>query len=102
LVMAPDHYFSSPHHLIPLLPETVTTEWRFHVAESVPVPLSGSDLEACVIANPSDVCHASRLCLPFPFPKRQDTFSAPSLVLPHVLYLCLPSSPWAYWDPGLP
>jgi hypothetical protein len=33
---------------MPLLPETVTQEWRFPVAESVPVPLSGSDLEALI------------------------------------------------------
>jgi hypothetical protein len=53
-------------HLMPLLPETVTLEWRFHVAKSVPVPLSGSDLQAQVTANPSGMCHASRLCLPLP------------------------------------
>jgi hypothetical protein len=53
-------------HLIPLFPETVTGEWTFHVAESVPVPVNGSDLETQVMANPSGVCHASRLCLSLP------------------------------------
>jgi hypothetical protein len=58
---------------MPLLPETVTLEWRFCVAESVPVPVNGSDLEAQVIANPSGMCHASRLCLPLPYLRCQDT-----------------------------
>jgi hypothetical protein len=84
---------------LPLFPETVTGEWRFHVAESVPVPLNGSDLETQVMANPSGVCHASRLCPPLPYLRCQDTFSASSMVSPHVLCLCLPSPPWAYWDP---
>jgi hypothetical protein len=87
---------------MPLLPETVTQEWRFHVAESVPVPVNGSKLEAQVIANPSDVCHDSKLCLPHPYLRCWDTFSATSMVSPCVLYLCLPSLPWAYWDLGLP
>jgi hypothetical protein len=73
----------------------VTRDWRFHVTESVPVPVNGSDLEAQVITNPSDVCHASMLCLPLPYLRCQDTFSAPSMVLPWVLCLCLPL-------PGLP
>jgi hypothetical protein len=81
---------------MPLLPETVTREWRLCVAESVPVPVNGSDLEAQVIANPSGMCHASRLSLPLPYLRCQDTFSAPSMVSVHVLYLCLPSPPWAY------
>jgi hypothetical protein len=79
--------------------ETAIGEWRFHVAESVPVPVNGSDMEAQVIPNPSSMCHASRLCLPLPYLRCQDTFSAPSMVLLHVLCLCLPSPPWAYWDP---
>jgi hypothetical protein len=62
---------------MPLLPETVTGEWRFHVAESVPVPVNGRNLEAQVITNPLGVCHASRLCLPLPYLRCQDTFSAP-------------------------
>jgi hypothetical protein len=78
---------------MPLLPETVTQEWRFHVDESVPVLLSGSDLDAHVIANPSGMCHASSLCLLLPYQRCQDTFSAPSLVSLYVLYLCLPSPP---------
>jgi hypothetical protein len=86
---------------MPLLPETVTLEWRFHVAESVSVPVNGSNLEAYMIANPSGMRHASRLCLPLPYLRCQDTFSASSMVSPSVLYLCLPSPPWAYWDPGL-
>jgi hypothetical protein len=85
-----------------LLPETVTQEWRFHVAESVPVPVNGSDLETQVIASSSGVCHASRLCLPLPYLTCQDTFSASSMVSTCVLFLCLPSPPWAYWDCGLP
>jgi hypothetical protein len=88
--------------LMPLLPETATREWRFHVAESVPVPVNGSGLKAQVMANPSGMCHASRLCLPLPYLRCQDTFSAPSMVSLSVLYLCLPSLPWAYWDAGLP
>jgi hypothetical protein len=51
---------------IPLLPKAVTQEWRFLVTDSVPVPLSGSDLEAHLIINPSGVHPASRPCLPFP------------------------------------
>jgi hypothetical protein len=87
---------------MPLLPETVTREWRFHFAESVPVPVNGSNLELQVMANPSGMCHASRLYLPLPYLRCQDTFPASSLVSPRVLYLCLPSPPCAYWDPGLP
>jgi hypothetical protein len=44
----------------------VTREWRFHFAESLPVPINGSNLETQVMANPVSVCHASRLCLPLP------------------------------------
>jgi hypothetical protein len=82
--------------------ETATRQWRFHVAENVPVPVNGSDLEAQVMANPSGVCHASRLCLPLPYLRCQLTFSASSMsfVSPHVLCLCLPFPPWAYWDPA--
>jgi hypothetical protein len=87
---------------MPLFSETVTGEWRFRVAESVPVPVNGSDLEAQVMADPSGVCHASRLCLPLPYLRCQDTFSASSMVSLCVLCLCLPSPPWAYQDPGLP
>jgi hypothetical protein len=43
-----------------------TGEWRFHVAESVLVPVNGSNLETQVMANPLSVYHASRLCLPLP------------------------------------
>jgi hypothetical protein len=85
--------------LMSLLPETVMGEWRFHVAKSVPVPVNGSNLETQVMANPSGVCHASRLCLPLPYLRCQDTFSTSSMVSPCVLCLCLPSPPWAYWDP---
>jgi hypothetical protein len=99
LIMASNDCFSSPPCLM-LFPKTVTGEWRFHVAESVPVPVNGSALEAQVIANPSGMCHASRLCLPLPYLRGQDTFSASSMVSPHVLSLCLPSPPWAYWDPA--
>jgi hypothetical protein len=67
LIMASDDCFSSPSHLMSLFPETAIREWRFHVAESVPVLVNGRDLEAQVIANPSGVCHASRLCLPLPY-----------------------------------
>jgi hypothetical protein len=100
LIMASDDCFSylPPPHLMPLFPKTAAGEWRFHVAESVPVPVNGSDLEAQVMANPSGVCHASRLCLPLPYLRCQDTFS--SMVSPHVLCLCLPSPSWAYWDPA--
>jgi hypothetical protein len=74
---------------MPLFSETVTGEWRFRVAESVPIPVNGSDLEAQVMADPSGVCHASRLCLPLPYLRCQDTFSASSMVSPHVS-VCLP------------
>jgi hypothetical protein len=101
LIMASDNcFFFLPPHLMLLFPETVTREWRFHVAESVPVPVNESDLEAQVMANPSGVCHASRLCLPLPYLRCQDTCSAFSMVLPLVLCLCLPSPPWAYWNPA--
>jgi hypothetical protein len=68
---------------------SVTGEWRFHVAESVPVPVNGSELETQVMANPSGVCHASRLCLPLPYLRCQDTFPASSMVSPRALCLCL-------------
>jgi hypothetical protein len=92
--------FPFPPCLMSLFPETVTREWRFHVAESVPVPVTGSDLEAQVMANPSGVCHTSRLCLPLPYLRCQDTLSASSMASAHVLCLCLPSPLWAYWDPA--
>jgi hypothetical protein len=78
---------------MPLFPEIVTREWRFRFTESVPVPVNGSHLEAQVMVNPSGVCHASRLCLPLPYLRCQDTFSASSMVSPRVLCLCLPSPP---------
>jgi hypothetical protein len=84
---------------MPLFPGTATGEWRFHVDESVRVPVNGSNLEAQVMANPSDMCYAYKFCLPIPYLRCQDTFFASSMVSPHVLYLCLPSHPWAYWDP---
>jgi hypothetical protein len=82
------------------MPETVTRGWRFSGAESVPVPVNGSNLVAQVMVNPSGVCHASRLCLPLPYLRCQDTLSASSMVSLCVFYLCLPSPPWAYWDPA--
>jgi hypothetical protein len=78
----------------------VTGEWRFCFTESLPVPINGSNLEAQVMADPSGVCHASRLCLPLLYLRCQLTFSASSMVSPHVLCLYLPSPPWAYWDPA--
>jgi hypothetical protein len=78
----------------------VTGEWRLHVVESVPVPVNESNLETQVMVNTAGVCHASRLCLPLPYLRCQDTFSAPSMVSPRVFCLCLPSPPWAYWDPA--
>jgi hypothetical protein len=56
---------------------SATGEWRFHFAESLPVPINGSNLETEVMANPLSVCHASRLCLPLPYLRCQLTFSAP-------------------------
>jgi hypothetical protein len=47
-----------------LLLEAVTQEWRFCVADSVPIPLSGSNLKAHLIVNPSSVCPISWLCSP--------------------------------------
>jgi hypothetical protein len=55
-MMASDDCFSFHPHLMPLFPETERGEWRFHVAESVPVPVNGSDLEEQVMANPPGVC----------------------------------------------
>jgi hypothetical protein len=70
--MASDDCFSFTHtaapqppHLMLIFPEAATGEWRFRVAENVPVPVNESDLEAQVMVNPSGVCHASRLCLPY-------------------------------------
>jgi hypothetical protein len=100
LTMASDNCFSPPPHLMSLFPETVTREWRFHFAESLPVPMNGSNLETQVMANPISVCHASRLCLPLLYLRCQHTFSASSMVSPRVLCLCLPSPPWAYWNPA--
>jgi hypothetical protein len=100
LIMSSDDCFSSPPHLMSLFPETVTGEWRVFFAENVPVPVNGSDLEAQVIANPSGVCHASRLCLSLPYLRCQYSFSVSSMVSPRVLCLCLPSPLWAYWDPA--
>jgi hypothetical protein len=79
-----------------LFPETATREWKFHVAENVPLPVNVSNLETQVMANPSGVCHASRLCLPLPYLRYQDTFSASSVVSFVSLYVssfvsvCLP------------
>jgi hypothetical protein len=83
-----------------LFPETATREKRLRFAESVPVPVHGSDVDMQVITNPTGVCHASRLCLPLPYLRCQDTFFASSMVSPHVLCLYLPSPPWAYWVPA--
>jgi hypothetical protein len=55
----------------------VTGKWRFHFAESLPVPVNGSNLEAQVMANPISVCHASRLCFPLPYLRCQRTFLSP-------------------------
>jgi hypothetical protein len=96
LFMASDDCFLS----LRLMPPSATSEWRFCVAESVPVPVNGSDLEAQVMVNPSGMCHASRLCLPLPYLRCQHIFSASSMVLLCVLCLCLSSLPWAYWDPA--
>jgi hypothetical protein len=100
LIMASDDCFSSPPHLMSLFPETMAREWRFHFVESVPVSVNGRNLETQVMANPIGVCHAFRLCLPLPYLRCQHTFSASSMVSPHVLCLCLPSPSWAYWDPA--
>jgi hypothetical protein len=47
------------HCWYPLLLEAAIPEWRFCVADSVPVPLSGRDLKAYLIVNPSSVCCVS-------------------------------------------
>jgi hypothetical protein len=78
----------------------VTGEWRFCFAESLPVPINGSNLETQVMANPLSVYHASRLCLPLPYLRSQLIFSASSMVSPCVLCLCLPSIPWDNWAPA--
>jgi hypothetical protein len=76
LILVPDDFSSVPTCQIPLLPEAVTQEWRFYVADSVLVPLNGSVLKAHLIVNPSGMCLAC--CLQ-----------------------ALPSPSCAYWDPGL-
>jgi hypothetical protein len=44
LIMASDDCFSShPLHLMSVFPETETGEWRFRFAESLPVPINGSN-----------------------------------------------------------
>jgi hypothetical protein len=70
---------------------SATGEWRFHFAESVPVPINGSNLETQVMADPPGVCHASRLCLPLPYLRRQLTFLPPPWSH-HVFFVsvCLP------------
>jgi hypothetical protein len=73
-----------------IFPETATREWRFRFAESVPVPVNGSDLEAQVMANLSGVCHASWLCLPLPYLRCQDTFSASWSHHVSFVSVCLP------------
>jgi hypothetical protein len=90
---------SLPPYLMSLFPETVTREWRFRFAESMPVPVNGSDLEIQVVANPSGMSCLQALPSPA-YLRCQDTFSASSMVSPCVLCLCLPSPPWAYWDPA--
>jgi hypothetical protein len=101
LVVALDNFLSFSICQIPLLTEVVTQEWRFPVADSGLAQTSGNNLEPHLSFNPLGVCPASRLCLPLPYLRCQDTHSAPSLVPRLVLYLYLPSPPWAYWDPGL-
>jgi hypothetical protein len=79
----------------------VTREWmEVLFPESLPVPINWSNLETQVMANPLSVYHASRLCLPLAYLRCQLTFSASSMVSPHVLCLFLSSPPWAYWDPA--
>jgi hypothetical protein len=72
---------NSDHEAIPALRElmlySVIGEWRFHFAESLPVPNNGSNLETQVMANPSGMCHASRLYLPLPYLRCQHTFLPP-------------------------
>jgi hypothetical protein len=70
---------------------SVTGEWRFQFAESLPVPINGRNLETQVMAKPSGLCHASRLCLPLPYLRCQHTFLPPPLSH-HMssVFLCLP------------
>jgi hypothetical protein len=49
-----------------LMVYSVTGERRFRFAESLLVPINGSNLETQVMANPLSVHHASRLCVPLP------------------------------------
>jgi hypothetical protein len=56
---------------------SVTGEWRFRFAESLPVPINGGNLETQVMANPLNMYHASRLCLPLPYLRCQRTFLPP-------------------------
>jgi hypothetical protein len=102
------------HLSIPLLLEAVTLEWRFCVADSVPVPLSGKDLKAHLIINSSSLCPVSWFCPPsltqnVRSPLLSPPEAADILLLTHSLLVLppcpssrLPSPPCAYWDPGLP
>jgi hypothetical protein len=81
LILEPDDFSSFPTCPIPLLLEAVTREWRFHVTDSVPVPLSGRDPQVCVLPPG---------CLPLPYLRCQDTPSVPTkaaaiLLLTHSL-----------------
>jgi hypothetical protein len=96
LILLPDDFLSFPTCQIHLLLEAVTQEWRFCVADSVPVPLSGSDLEAHLIVNPSGMRPAFKLCLPLPCLRCQDTPSLLPWSCRLVLHLCLLSPPCAY------
>jgi hypothetical protein len=105
---------SSPTCQYPLLPEAVTREWRFCVADSVQVLLSWTDVKAHLIVNPSSMCPLSSAPPPSlrmsgcPFCPCQNqqtyfllTCSLPSPTTLSLIFVCLPS-PCAYQDPGLP
>jgi hypothetical protein len=108
LILVPDDFSYFPTCQIPFLQEAVTWEWRSCVVDSIPVPLSESDLEAHLIINPS------RLCLPLsylrcqvnPFvPTRSSRHTFTHMLPPSshhlVLHFCLPSPLCDYWEPGV-
>jgi hypothetical protein len=109
---------------------SVAQEWRPPLAPSATVlPLGRLNLDSVVTNNPSCVEPGNSLSpnpqplLPlsqavqdeWPPPFVLNSSGLPSVSLEKtltpvllppwsrlVLYLCLPSPPWAYWDPGLP
>jgi hypothetical protein len=84
--------FIFSHLSIPLLLEAMTQEWKYCLADSVLVPLSGNDLKAHLIVNPSGVCPVSQLCSPLSYLRCQFTSSVPDRSSRHTFTHTPPSS----------